>query len=204
MRLSALVGIAFGAAAAAAQADIYAFTDAAGVVHVSNVPTDSRYELVLRAGPEAGSVKSAPGGRHVRSLSDINRFDGAIAGAARAARLDPALLRAVIAVESGFDAHAVSARGAKGLMQLEPGTARRYGVSDVFDPSENIRAGAAYLRDLLARFDSNLELALAAYNAGEDAVERHGRRVPGFEETRQYVPKVLGLYHSLLAQAQGG
>jgi soluble lytic murein transglycosylase-like protein len=85
-------------------------------------------------------------------------------------------------------------------MQLRPSTARRYGVSDAFDPEQNITAGAHYLRDLMARFGNDLELALAAYNAGEDAVERYGRSIPPFSETRQYVPNVMRVYRKLLAQ----
>jgi soluble lytic murein transglycosylase-like protein len=104
-------------------------------------------------------------------------------------------------VESGFNPHAVSKKGAVGLMQLLPATARRYGVQNMNDPEQNIRAGAHYLRDLLARFDSNLELALAAYNAGEEAVERYGRHVPPFRETMSYVPSVMKVYQRLLDQA---
>jgi lysozyme len=101
------------------------------------------------------------------------------------------LLTAVIAVESGFDERAVSSKGAKGLMQLMPATARRFGVRDVFAAEQNLRAGAAYLRTLMNQFPENLQLALAAYNAGEGAVLRAGRRIPAFPETQQYVRKVL-------------
>jgi soluble lytic murein transglycosylase-like protein len=85
-------------------------------------------------------------------------------------------------------------------MQLQPATAKRYGVKDIYDPAENVRAGARYLSDLLVRFDSNLELALAAYNAGEEAVERYGRHVPPFRETLAYVPSVMRVYQRLLDQ----
>jgi soluble lytic murein transglycosylase-like protein len=89
-------------------------------------------------------------------------------------------------------------------MQLTPATARRYGVSDPFDPEQNIAAGVHYLRDLLARYGNNLELALAAYNAGEEAVERYGNTVPPFAETREYVPTVLRIYRSLLGEQKAG
>ncbi|HEY0766574.1 MAG TPA: lytic transglycosylase domain-containing protein, partial [Steroidobacteraceae bacterium] len=127
-------------------------------------------------------------------------YDPMIERAARSAAVRPELVRAVIVVESAFNPRAVSKRGAQGLMQLEPSTARRYGVSNAFDPEQNITAGAHYLRDLLARFGNNLELTLAAYNAGEDAVERYGRSIPPFSETRHYVPAVMRVYHALLAQ----
>jgi soluble lytic murein transglycosylase-like protein len=99
------------------------------------------------------------------------------------------LIKAVALVESGFDARAVSPRGAQGLMQLMPGTARRLGVRDAFDPGENLLAGARYLREMLDKFDGDLNLALAAYNAGPEAVRRHGG-VPAYRETRDYVSRV--------------
>jgi soluble lytic murein transglycosylase-like protein len=107
------------------------------------------------------------------------------------------LVRAIIVVESAFNPKAVSRRGAVGLMQLLPETARRYGVSNAFDPQQNILAGTRYLRDLIARYGNNLELVLAAYNAGTDAVERYGKRIPPYSETRQYVPAVLSIYRAL-------
>ena len=132
------------------------------------------------------------------------QYDSVISGAAKAATLEASLVRAVIVVESGFNPRAVSKKGAIGLMQLQPATARRYGVHNIYDPEENVRAGARYLSDLLTRFNSNLELALAAYNAGEEAVERYGRRVPPFRETLAYVPSVMKVYKKLLDQANSG
>jgi len=105
--------------------------------------------------------------------------------------LDPALVLAVVEAESGFDPRARSAKDAQGLMQLIPATAQRFGVRDVWDPEENLRGGMAYLRWLLERFDGDLELALAGYNAGEGAVERHGG-IPPYRETRDYVARVVG------------
>lgn len=112
---------------------------------------------------------------------------------ARRQRLDPGLVRAVIRVESGFDARAVSSRGARGLMQLMPATARQLGVHDAFDAAENVRGGTEYLRRMIDHFDGNLELGLASYNAGPGAVDRYGG-VPPFEETRRYVRRVLEAY----------
>jgi soluble lytic murein transglycosylase-like protein len=111
--------------------------------------------------------------------------------------VEPNLLRAVIVVESGFNSRAVSKRGAVGLMQLMPATASRFGVSDLYDPKQNVHAGASYLKFLMDRFGHDVRLALAAYNAGEDAVERNGGRIPPFTETMAYVPKVLKIYRML-------
>jgi len=180
-------------AGGAARADIYAFTDSAGVVHYSNVPTDSRYERLIADPPPP----STPPGVELRAKAAV--FSDLIDEAARHAKVSPALLRAVIAVESAFDPRAVSPKGAQGLMQLLPATARRYGVNRPFDPRDNLRGGASYIRDLLKRYGNNLELALAAYNAGEDAVDRHGRTIPPFPETQAYVPAVLRFYRRFLA-----
>ena len=182
-----------------AHADIFAFTDSNGVPHFSNVPSDARFKLLIAAPPEAaGSVAQQ---HSVDWLARSAKYDQAIAGAAKANTIQAALVRAVIVVESGFNPRAVSKKGAVGLMQLQPATARRYGVQNIYDPEQNIRAGAHYLSDLLARFDSNLELALAAYNAGEEAVERYGRHIPPFRETMSYVPSVMRVYQRLLDQA---
>ena len=107
-------------------------------------------------------------------------YDPYIEAAARATALEPALLRAVILAESGFNERAVSKKGAQGLMQLMPATALHYGALDPFDPDQNIAAGARYLRALVDRYDSDLQLVLAAYNAGESAVEKYGRRIPPY------------------------
>jgi soluble lytic murein transglycosylase-like protein len=187
---------ASSAPGAVAHADIYAFADARGTVHYSNVPADPRYRLMVRAPrSEAGrrpDLKAA-----AAWLARAADFDAAIEQAARESTVHPALVRAVIVVESGFNPRAISRKGALGLMQLMPATARRYGAFNALDPEQNIRAGTRYLADLLERFDSNVELALAAYNAGEDAVQRYGGRVPPFRETRAYVPSVLQVYRAL-------
>jgi len=185
--------------AANSQADIFAFVDADGTTHFSNVPVDDRYEVVLNA---ASDEQWPP--IHPAILSLSVRYDSMIRREALQANVDPELLRAVIVVESGFDANAVSGAGAQGLMQLMPATAKSYGVSDVFDPQQNIRGGARYLRDLIKRYDEDYELVLAAYNAGEDAVAKYGGKIPPYAETRRYIPKVLGVYNRLLQMTNTG
>jgi hypothetical protein len=147
--------------------------------------SDPPAEVPAVAAPAPASVPAAGAGpiaipELVRSLSDESH-------------LDPRLVEAVIWVESHNDKFAVSPKGAAGLMQLMPGTARQLGVTDVFDPSDNIRGGVRYLRQLSDRFGGNLALVLAAYNAGEGAVQKH-LGVPPYHETRQYVIKVLERY----------
>lgn len=187
------------AAPVCARADVYSFTDAAGVAHFSNVPADSRYRLLIVSRPDSPAASTKD--HAVDWLARSAQYDRVILGAAKASAIQAALVQAVIVVESGFNPRAVSKRGAIGLMQLVPATAKRYGVKDIYDPEQNVRAGARYLSDLLVRFDSNLELALAAYNAGEEAVERYGRRVPPFRETLTYVPSVMRVYQRLLDQS---
>ena len=132
---------------------------------------------------------------HSRPAVHLDR-DGAeriVREAADRHNVDPALVRAVIQTESGWNPSAVSRRGAVGLMQLHPVTAQRFGVDDAFNPQENVDAGVRYLKRLLQRYKGNLDLALAAYNAGEGAVDRHGG-IPPFRETRDYVQKVQNAY----------
>lgn len=186
------------ACVAPARADIYGFTDTRGVTHFSNVPVDGRFRLVLEA-PDGASASGAP--LRADQLARSAVYDPYIEDSARATALEPALLRAVILAESGFNERAVSKKGAQGLMQLMPATAQRYGADDPFDPGQNIAAGARYLRDLVDRYDGDLSLALAAYNAGERAVEKHGRRIPPFRETRRYVPRVLRAYQRMLLKS---
>ena len=199
---NAILILAAAAPAAPALADVYSFVDPEGVAHFSNGPADPRYQLLI-ASPEEAAAAS-PKGKSIDWLARSARYDGVISLAAKAATIQAALVRAVIVVESGFNPRAVSKKGAVGLMQLQPATARRYGVKNIYDPEQNVRAGAHYLSDLLARYDSNLELALAAYNAGEDAVERYGRHVPPFRETLAYVPSVMRVYQRLMEQAHAG
>jgi soluble lytic murein transglycosylase-like protein len=191
-----LIPVASVAAGQSAGGSVFSFTDPQGIAHYSNVPADTRFELFLAA-PRQGQDRVS----HESSLQRSAAYSHIIDGAARANRLEPALVTAVIVAESGGDPLAVSKRGARGLMQLMPATARRYGVRNVFDPEQNIRGGSQYLRDLAERYQNDLELMLAAYNAGPDAVDRQGGRIPPFRETLEYVPRVLQIYHRLLELA---
>ncbi|HTD02961.1 lytic transglycosylase domain-containing protein, partial [Undibacterium sp.] len=151
---------------------------------------------VLLIAPSRGGIE-APAAAAVASknISTIpSAFKDMIEDAARQHDLDPNLLHAMIKVESGYNPQALSAKGARGLMQLMPDTARRFGVSDAFNPKENIRAGAEYVQWLLKLFQGDVELALAGYNAGEQAVIRAGYRIPNYGETQKYVPKVMAHY----------
>ena len=129
------------------------------------------------------------------------KYRALVSDASTSFDLSPALLHAVITVESAYNHRAVSPAGAMGLMQLMPGTADRYGVRDAFDPRENIRGGCAYLRHLMGLFDGDLKLVLAAYNAGEGAVQKYNLSIPPYRETQDYVRKVLEHYQLLLKQA---
>lgn len=171
-----------------AQAGIYSFSDASGVIHFTNKPSTPRYADMKRVSymPESSVRRTRP--------VNPERFNPLIEQAAREHQIDQGLLHAVITVESGYDPHAVSRRGAVGLMQLMPQTARRYGVRNMYDPAQNIQGGARYLRELMGKFNNDLSLTLAAYNAGEDAVAQYGNRIPPFRETRSYVPRVLDQY----------
>jgi soluble lytic murein transglycosylase-like protein len=193
--------VALVLAAPLCRADIYAYTDAAGTTHFTNVPDNPRYQLIVRSPAEAAKTGSQDARRAASWLARSSNYDAVITRAAGAAKVRPELVRAVIVVESGFNPRAISRRGAIGLMQLLPTTARRYGAFNAFDPEQNIRAGALYLADLITRFgEEKLDLVLAAYNAGENAVEKYGRRVPPYRETRAYVPNVLKMYQALRAQ----
>jgi hypothetical protein len=190
-----------------ARADIYGFVDENGVAHLSPTPLDHRYYLfkkesrppLLPGTDDAMAGAPVPAPRRTTRVNPADRkhYTPLISAVAKELELDPALLHAVITVESGYNPKARSPKGAIGLMQLMPDTARRYDVADIWDPRDNLRGGARYLRDLLAMFNHNLSLALAAYNAGEGAVAQHGNKIPPFAETRSYVPRVLQQYHLL-------
>jgi len=193
-KLLSVVVLLLMASAVSANSKIYIYIDEQGVRHYTDTPDSNRYRLlVLR--PQDRTVS---GDRYdAQLLARATQFDAIIEHAASAAAIQPNLLRAVIVVESGFNVRALSKRGAVGLMQLMPATAARFGISDSFDPRQNIGAGARYLKFLLDRFGQDLSLALAAYNAGEDAVDRNGGRIPPFTETMAYVPRVLKIYRML-------
>jgi soluble lytic murein transglycosylase-like protein len=199
-RRSTLIGIflAMGLAAAAEPvlADIYTFKDDNGIVHFTNIPSsDKRYKLLRKEGDNPAPIPSrAVASNWLPDPALIQRYSPIIEVASHAYGVDTALVHAVISAESAYNPSATSRAGAKGLMQLMPDTAKRYGVKNIMDPSDNIHGGVHYLRDLLVMFNGNIELAVAAYNAGENAVIRYGNKIPPFAETVHYVPKVLGFY----------
>lgn len=155
--------------------------------------------LCLADGAPVGAEPAGPAADVTVDTGVWRQHHAVISQVAGQYGIEAALLHAVIAVESRYDSRAVSPRGAAGLMQLMPVTARRFGVENVFDPVENVRAGAQHLIELLKLFDKDVSLALAAYNAGEGAVIRHGRRIPPYRETAAYVLRVLGFYEKYRA-----
>ena len=182
-----------------ARADIYSFTDERGVVHFTNIKgLDPRYKLVRREGSSV-PVNPAPA-RRLPTEEEIRRYRSIVESAARSHGVDMNLVHAVITAESGYNPTALSPKGASGLMQLMPETAKRYGVRNIWDPVENVHGGVRYLKDLLAMFNGNMELALAGYNAGENAVIRAGHRIPPYAETVAYVPKVIDYYRKFRAR----
>lgn len=166
-----------------ASADIYRYEDAHGVIHLTNVPTESgiKYVLIMREKRVLLDKKLG---------DNISQYDELIIRASEKHKIEPALVKAIIKAESNFNHRAVSPKGAKGLMQLMPATASSLQVQDSFHPETNIEGGVKYLRYLLNYFNGNLHLALAAYNAGENAVIRH-KGIPPYRETQEYVQRVL-------------
>jgi soluble lytic murein transglycosylase-like protein len=194
LRSAVFVVILLAASNLAANPRIYTYLDAQGQRHYTDVPDNNRYRLLVLSPQD----RTASGDRYdSQLLAKATRYDSIIEQAAVSAALEPNLLRAVIVVESGFNSHAVSKRGAVGLMQLMPATASRYGVSNPYDARQNVHGGARYLKFLIEHFGHDVRLALAAYNAGEDAVERNGGQIPPFSETMAYVPRVLKIYQML-------
>ncbi|WP_374007113.1 lytic transglycosylase domain-containing protein [Delftia lacustris] len=219
-----------------AHADLWAFVDERGITHFAAEALDERYRLYFRgsvydsaeqglkppmvqAEAAADTDGSGDAGRRLQAHTRLQSFfdispryksvRGHLRKAADHTGVDYDLLKAVIAVESGFDAQAISPKGAVGLMQLMPATAQRFGVEasrqrsvqqQLADPAVNVPAGARYLNHLMGLFPGRLDLVLAAYNAGEGAVRRAGQAIPPFQETRNYVKAVLGIYEQL----QGG
>ncbi|HUN70330.1 MAG TPA: lytic transglycosylase domain-containing protein [Burkholderiales bacterium] len=183
----------------AARADVYGYVDGGRVsVIISDTPpADPRYVLYKKDGPD--HFNAMPDGPNGAGKAVPKQYSGHILAAAKETKVDAALIHAVISVESGYNPSARSSAGAVGLMQLMPDTARRYGVKNRLDPAQNIQGGARYLRDLQVMFDNNLQLVLAAYNAGEESVLKYGRRIPPYRETAAYVPKVLSYYRKFRA-----
>ena len=194
---------------AVAHADIYSYIDADGAPHFSNQKSDERYQLFLRSGQSFDSSQSTPAPSAAietplfRTLSqhpNLKKYDALLNQAAEEFALDPALLKAIMAAESGFNAAALSPKGAVGLMQLMPATAERYGLQGdrkhsiqqkLNDPKTNIWLGARYLRDLRVLFPHQIELVIASYNAGERAVQKYQNKIPPYPETRNYVQLVM-------------
>ncbi|MFK7989641.1 MAG: lytic transglycosylase domain-containing protein [Sandaracinaceae bacterium] len=185
--------------APSARADIYTYTDANGVVHYSNSPPPRQRGVRRIRTPERAAPPATSASRGVRDTSTarFSRYDAVIREAAALYQLPESFLRAVIKVESNYHAEVVSRAGASGLMQLMPATAARMGVTDVFDPRQNILGGARYLRILANQFNGDLVLTVAAYNAGEGAVLRY-RGIPPYAETQGYVRRVLRWYYDFL------
>lgn len=210
-----------------ARADVWGYVDAQGMGHFSAARLDDRYELFFRGGESFNAGNTGETSRAIGSGADratgvaaapakllayfeVSPSYKAVKHLLREASLthgiDYELLQALIATESGFNSQAVSPKGAVGLMQLIPPTAERYGVradknfpvqKKLTDPRTNIRAGSSYLSDLIKLFPGQLELAIAAYNAGEGAVQRAGNKIPNYPETRNYVKTVMQLYNHL-------
>jgi soluble lytic murein transglycosylase-like protein len=165
---------------------VYVYKDHKGVVHFTDAPTEPRFRLV-KIMADGGTVK--------RKMYQIDRshLDKLITNAAQTYNLDPALIKAVIKAESAFDPRAVSFKGAKGLMQLMPATAREMNVTDAFNPTENIAGGSRYLRYLLDRYRGDVKLALAAYNMGPERI-KESKSIPPIRETRLYLQRVMEYY----------
>lgn len=213
MRIAALIicwGLGF--ASSNALADIYGYTDAQGGAHFSTEKLDERYQLFLRGDKPFDSSAAAAAGpiaidpalvRYLAEHPNLEKFELLMKQAGKEFSIEPALLKAVMAAESGFNPDAVSPKGAIGLMQIMPATAERYGLrhdkaksiaQKLADPKTNIRIGARYLRDLHKLFPNQLQLILASYNAGEGAVKKYKNTIPPYPETRNYVQVVNQFY----------
>jgi soluble lytic murein transglycosylase-like protein len=181
-------------ACAPAHADMYMAVGADGTLTLTDVFQGAGFEVV------AGPASAGPGPVRTAALAtrpEALPFASIVAAAAAEHGLPEALIHAVIRTESNYDPAVVSPKGAVGLMQLMPGTARELGVTDARDPAANIRAGTRYLKRLLGMFGNDVAVALAAYNAGPAAVTRHGGRTPPYDETRRYVPRVIAHFERL-------
>jgi soluble lytic murein transglycosylase-like protein len=183
------------------RADIYRYQDERGVVHFTNAPTDSKYQLFLKEQQKSRPSLPSKGNQKTfsSSISNLNNYTQLaphIDEASQQYGIDPKLIQAVIHVESNFDPQAVSPKGAQGLMQLMPQTARDLQVSDAFSPKENIDGGTRYLRYLMDIYNQDMSLALAAYNAGPEKVNLH-RGIPPYQETKTYVQRVMQIYNRL-------
>ena len=181
----ALFATGFWLAPISAFADVYVYKDSQGVLTFTNVPNHGGYRRVIRDNDGRGLGPSAFNGSYEELIRTVSGRHN----------VDADLIRAVIKAESDFRSDARSQKGAMGLMQLMPETARLHNVADAYDPSENIDGGVRHLKMLLERYQGDLQLSLAAYNAGSAAVEKHGG-IPPFAETKEYVRRVLRFYDS--------
>ena len=188
--VSVFVLLAVFFSAAPAFSDVYVYKDRQGVLTFTNVPAHTGYRRVIR---ESNGQVSVAGGSG--NLGSPSNYEELIRSASDRYSIDADLVKAVIKVESDFNSTARSNKGAMGLMQLMPDTARLHNVMDVFDPIDNIEGGVRHLKLLLQRYQGDVQLSLAAYNAGMKAVEKHGG-IPPFTETREYVRRVLSYYQS--------
>lgn len=178
-------------------ANLYGFVDESGVAHFSDVADDHRYQRLRLPGSNAAVAPRRTLSAAPKVTAELRKR---IVRIATEHGIAPTLALALVEVESGFRTEARSPRGALGLMQLMPATAARYGVADPLDVDANLRGGMRYLCDLFALF-GRAELALAAYNAGEGAVARHGNAIPPYAETQAYVPRILARHAELSGQA---
>ncbi len=187
VRTALLASLLCGLTPSLAQAQLYSWHDATGRMIISDTPKGpaAKTYSVAFVGSAFGVTKPAISRKAIE-------FDALIAENAAQHALHPDFVRAVIQAESAFNPRALSVKGAMGLMQLMPATAAVYHVTNAFDPAQNIRAGVAYLKSLMTRFNDDVSLALAAYNAGPGAVEKYGRTVPPYKETRNYVARIRG------------
>jgi soluble lytic murein transglycosylase-like protein len=187
--LLAMAAVCLALVPAVANAQIYSWRDANGHLVVANTPPSASGPVRSYAVPKSDAIRTT-----TRATSDrVLMYDGLITEHARLNDVRPDLVRAVVQVESAYNPYARSPKGAAGLMQLMPATAQRFGVKNAFNPEENVRAGVAYLRQLLNRYANNEELALAAYNAGPNAVDKYGENVPPYRETKNYVARIGGM-----------
>lgn len=189
IRFFIILSVFFLTGLSTTSADIYKFIDKQGVIHYSNVPDDHQNKKILSKGGEF-TLHSR---RKKTSHKHQTRYRGIINSTSEKYNIAPSLIKAVIEVESNWNSQAVSKKGAQGLMQLMPATSKSLKVRNPFNPEENIEGGAKYLKSLLDKYNGDLSLALAAYNAGPHRIDKFGG-VPPIPETQQYVKKVLGLY----------
>lgn len=199
MRIIAIIGfiVLLSMMTSPALADIFLYIDKEGVMHFTNVPTHYQYRVFLRE--RSGNTSKV----RTSYKPDSNKYDHLIDTSSQKYGVDSALVKAIIRAESSFNPHAISTKGAEGLMQLMPETAMKMNVLNPFDPRENIEGGVKYVKYLLERFDHNLKLSLAAYNAGETVVTQNNG-IPNYSETKNYVAEVLRYYKEYQSSSPKG